>query len=163
MKSAVVFYSLDGNTRAVAKEISKKFGAEIFELKETKQRQSGSKSFMKAGFQALFGIKTKLKNTYYDDLRNCGMIYLGTPIWAGKAAPAINSFVSGLEAKGKKFYVFTLQGSDVNANPCSGAIKLIHKLEAKGADTINAVSFKGGGVNECISEQDAARIVDESM
>lgn len=163
MKSAVVFYSLDGNTRAVAKEISEKFGTEIFELEERKQRAKGSKLFMTAGFQALFGIKTELKNTYYDDLKNCDMIYLGTPIWAGKASPAVNSFVSGVKAKGKKFYVFTLQGSDVNVNPCSGAIKLIHKLEAKGADTVNAVSFKGGGINQCISRQEAARMVNESM
>lgn len=163
MKRAVVFYSLDGNTRAVAKEISKKFGAEIFELEETKQRPKGPKLFMTAGFQALFGVKTKLKNTYYDDLKNCDTIYLGTPIWAGKAAPAVNSFISGLEAKGKKFYVFTLQGSDVNVNPCSGAIKLIHKLEAKNADIVKAVSFKGGGVNECISGESAVRMVDESM
>lgn len=163
MRSAVVFYSLDGNTRAVANGLAKKFGAQIFELEETKRRPKGSKLFMTAGFQALFGIKTKLKNTYYDDIRNCDMIYLGTPIWAGKAAPAVNSFISGLDAKGKVFYVFTLQGSDVNVNPCSGAIKLIHKLEAKGADIVKAVSFKGGGINECISEQDAANMVDESM
>lgn len=163
MKIAVVYYSLDGNTRAVAREIAKKLGADCLELEEMKPRQSGSKLFMKAGFQALLGVKTKLKNYYYDELKECDMIYIGTPIWAGKAVPAVNSFVSGLHAEGKKFYIFTMQGKDVNVNPCKGAIKLMHQLEAKKADTVKAVSFKGAGVNECISATDAAKMVEESM
>ena len=163
MKKAVVYYSLYGSTKQVAACIAKKYEADIFELEEVKARQQGSNAFMRAGFEACFGIRTRLKKDYAKMLEDCDCIYIGTPIWAGKITPAVKSFASGINAKGKSFVVFTLQAGDITQNPCKAAEKLAAKLMAKGAQKATAVSLKGAGINETISEKTASKMVEESM
>ena len=54
MKKAVVFYSLDGNTRMIAGKIAKKFEAEIFELEEVKKRPGRYESIYERRFSGFF-------------------------------------------------------------------------------------------------------------
>ncbi len=161
MKKAVVFYSFDGNTRMIAGEIAKKFEADTFELEEVKKRPEGMKVFMSAGFQAFFGIKTKLKDDYSKQLSGYDMIYIGTPIWAAKPAPAVNSFLASLAPADKSFFVFTVQAGPADGTPNKAAQIIAKKLKAKGADDVQAVSFRGADIGKCISEEQAKKLVDE--
>ena len=161
MKKAVVFYSLDGNTRIIADEIAKKFEAEVFELEEVKKRPEGMKVFMTAGFQAFFGVKTKLKDNYSQQMNGFDMIYIGTPIWAAKPVPAVNSFLAGIVPDGKRFFVFTVQAGPADGTPNKAAQKIAGRLKAKGAAEVEAASFKGADIGKSITGEQAKKLVDE--
>ena len=161
MKKAVVFYSMDGNTRVFAQEIAKKVAADVFELEEVKKRPEGMKAFMSAGFQAAFGIKTKLKNDFTSEIADYEMIYIGTPIWASKAVPAVNSFLAKLKPEGKSFFVFTVQAGETYGSPNKAAQKITGKLMKKGAVKTSAASFTGATIGKCLSPDEAKKLIDE--
>ena len=161
MKKAVVFYSFDGNTRAIAKAIAGKLNADVFELTEVKKRPEGMKAFMSSGFQAFFGLKTALENYFEKELGGCDMIYIGSPVWAGKTTPAVNGFISKVDAKGKKFVVFTVQAGKVESEPTRGAVKMTAKLMANGANEVKQLAFRGTDIGKCISSEEAKKKVSE--
>lgn len=109
MKTAVVFYTRDGNTRLAAKLLAKRLGADVFELEEVKKRGRSAASFMAAGFGASFGLKSRLKSDYAQEMRAYDTICIGSPVWAGKTVPAVNAFVNTLNASGKRIILFTVQ------------------------------------------------------
>ena len=119
------------------------------------------KVFMSAGFQAFFGIKTKLKDDFSKQLSGFDMIYIGTPIWAAKPAPAVNSFLASLAPEAKSFFVFTVQAGPADGTPNKAAMKIVKKLKAKGAEDVKAASFNGADIGKCISEERAEKLVDE--
>lgn len=136
-KSLIVYYSLIGNTDAVAKEIQSQTGFDIQRIEEQKPRRKGN--IPGAGMAALFGFKSKIKamDLHTDDYDN---IFLGAQVWAGKTTPAINSFLSEACFEGKKVWLFITK-----ADP-----KVHHKI----VDTITRrVEEKGGKVMDSISFQ----------
>lgn len=161
MKKAVVFYSKDGNTKVFAQEIAKKTEAAFFELEEIKKRPKGMKAFMGAGFQATFGIKTKLKNYFSKELADYDMVYIGTPIWAAKAVPAVNSFLSKFQTGGKSIFVFTVQAGETDGSPNKTAQKITNKLKARGAIETSAASFTGASIGKCISAEEVRTLIEK--
>ena len=150
MKTAVVYYSRDGSTRVAAKVLAQKFGGEVFELEEEKKRGDAASQFMAAAFGALIGKKSKLKNSYAREMRNYDRICIGTPIWAAKAAPAVNAFISALDAKDKEIIIFTLQA---DPKPTSkGANILRRKLEKNGGSVTDVIPLHGAGVGRTAEE-----------
>ena len=104
-----------------------------------------------------------MKDNYSKQLSGFDMIYIGTPIWAAKPAPAVNSFLSGLEPAAKRFFVFTVQAGPADGTPNKAALKIARKLESKGADDVQAASFRGADIGKCISEEQAKRLVEETI
>lgn len=131
METAVVFYSAHGSSALAAKALAAKLGAKLVELKEKKPRDLGKVnfSFMVAGMQATFRIKTRLQGQPWQDTAGCSELHIITPIWAAKIVPAMNTFVSKFDFKGKKVYLYTLQAdSQDTAKPAREALeKLVQK------------------------------------
>ncbi len=142
MKTAVVYYSLDGSTKEAAVQIAQRVGAPVFELEEVKKRSGKPMSFMAAAFGALIGKKSKLKENPAKLLADYDVIYLGSPIWASRIVPAINTFLSQLSAAGKQIIFFTLQ-ADPNPLPPEGLNKLTSRLEQKGASATRVIRLHG--------------------
>jgi flavodoxin len=113
MKNLVVFYSWTGNTKAVAKEICNCVEGDLLELREMEQRTMPF-GFITATIAAAFGKKSKI-HPIDIDVNQYDNIFIGTPIWAGKAAPAINTFLSKFDIKEKNVYGFATVGNS-NAN-----------------------------------------------
>lgn len=140
MKTAVVYYSLDGNTRETAGLIAKRLGADIFELEEVKKRSGKPLSFMAAAFGALIGKKSRLKDNPAKKMGDYERIYIGSPIWASRIVPAVNTFVSALKAAGKDIVFFTLQA---DPNPAPLTEKLKERMEKRGAVVSKVLSLHG--------------------
>lgn len=122
MKTIVIFYSLEGNTKEAAEQIAQKMDSAILELKPEKEIPgSGALKFMKGGMQALFGNCPKLKPLDFDK-DAYDQIILGTPIWAGECAPAIRSFLKQYPVSDKVKAVFTTSGGGDN-DKCIAWIK----------------------------------------
>ena len=106
MKTAVVYYSLEGNTKLAAEKIAERLSAEIIELKCVKAYPSGKISkFLWGGKSATFGEKPALLpyNFKADDY---DAVIIGAPVWASKYAPPLKTFLSENDISGKKIGFF---------------------------------------------------------
>ena len=107
MKVAVIYYSLEGNTKKVAMKISDKLSADIYELKEVKSivPKTGFLKYVWGGKQVVMKEKPNLEELNINiDEYDC--VFIGTPVWASTYSPAIRSFLSKYTIKGKKIGIF---------------------------------------------------------
>lgn len=110
MKKLIIFYSYTGNTRKVAKYMAEKIGADIEEIKTD---ISYSSDYDKVVEDAKAEIREKRTPKIKDiavNLDNYDTIILGTPVWWYSMAPAMRSFLSQHNLKGKKIYMFATNG-----------------------------------------------------
>lgn len=106
MKTLVVYYSLEGNTRRVAELISKKMKAELIEIEPVKSiSKKGFSKYIWGGKQVTMREKPPIKELNID-LNNYDTIIIGTPVWAVTYAPAIRTFLSKYEIENKDIVLF---------------------------------------------------------
>lgn len=108
MKTAIVYYSMSGNTRYAAERIAQTIGADLIPLVPTKAYpDSGFKKFFWGGKSALMGDKPALE-PYAFDPNAYDLVILGTPVWAGTIAPPLRTFIAENAAslRDKKVAVF---------------------------------------------------------
>jgi flavodoxin len=106
MKVLVAFYSLEGNTRLLARHIAKTLKADVMEVRPVKDMpQKGLKKFIFGGRQAMMGAKPDIQPPE-KDWKDYDMIFVGTPIWAWTASPPIMSYLSKSGISGKKVALF---------------------------------------------------------
>jgi len=96
MSTAILYYSLSGNTKAYAEKIAAETGAELFEIREVKKR-NGFAAFFPGVFHAR-GFKRSAILPFETDLAVFDEIVVMGPIWAGCPAPAVNSAIDQLPA-----------------------------------------------------------------
>jgi len=106
MKTALIYYSYEGNSALIAEAIKAGFAVDVFEIKtaNTKKRKGFAKYFW-GGAQVFFGRKPALLPLSVD-VNAYDIIILGTPVWAGSPAPALVSFLSKTAITGKKLALF---------------------------------------------------------
>ncbi len=106
MKILVIFYSLDGNTRFIAKNIAEKTGADLQELCLKK------KVYPKGFFKYLYGGKDVIFKATPEllpldkDPSSYDILFIGTPVWAGTYSAPLNSLFSLTSIKDKKIALF---------------------------------------------------------
>lgn len=106
MKTIVIFYSLEGNTKYISKIIAKELNAEILELKTKKEYPSaGFKKYFWGGKSVVLRERPKLTCDKID-LDSYENIIIGAPIWAGTYAAPYNTFVREYSFSGKKVALF---------------------------------------------------------
>lgn len=161
MKTAVVFYSKDGSTKVAAQILGEKLGADVFELEELKKRGSSPLSFMAAGFGAAVGKKSRIKSDYAAQMGAYGKIFIGSPVWASRCVPAVNTFVDRLDAKGKTIIVFTVQ-ADKSPSP-KAAEPLVAALEKKGAASVSTLCLYGQAPGKTADRSDMEKQIEPKM
>lgn len=164
MKTAVVFYSRDGSTREAAKVIAQKFNADIYELEEVKTRGRSPLSFVAAGFSASVGKGSRLKSVFTEELKDCEKVYIGTPVWAGKPVPAVNTFIKKFDPSGKELVLFSVQAdpnTDTSSVKCLETMK--SKLSKKGCKVIKTAGFYGASPGKAIKTEDIKQQIDSKL
>lgn len=106
MKSLIIYYSYEGNTKLIANEIAKTLNADIMELKPVNEMKS--KGFMKYvwGGKAAVMKKKPILNPLPHNISDYDLIIMGTPVWAGTFAPPFNTLFSENEIVNKKIGLF---------------------------------------------------------
>ncbi|MCL2043904.1 MAG: flavodoxin [Treponema sp.] len=106
MKTAVVFYSLDGNCAFVAKELIALLDADLIRLHtaDEKQRKGLTKGIW--GFKLMFSKKNPPLKPYSFNPAAYDMVIIGAPVWAASPAPPVRTFLSEAEITGKKIALF---------------------------------------------------------
>jgi len=133
MKTAVIFYSLDGNCAYAAEEIKSLLNADLIRLhtKDEKERSGISKFFWSCG--AMFS-RPQLK-PYSFDPSAYDLIILGAPVWAASPASPVKTFISKAGITGKKTALFVCHAG--------GKGKALEKFKAllAGNDIISVIDF----------------------
>lgn len=93
MKTAIVYYSMSGNTKLVAEQMAAELNADLIPLIPKKAYpDSGFKKFFWGGKSAVMGDKPKLE-PYAFDVYSYDLVILGSPVWAGTFAPPLRTFL----------------------------------------------------------------------
>ena len=132
MKTIIVYYSLDGNTKSAAGTLANLIGADLCEIQPVKPiRSAGKPTFrvlMQGGGQVTFGLCPKIRE-FTVDFGEYDRIILGTPVWAGKPASFVRTFAKKYAKQHslteKITAVFTLSGSDDNAGCIADLRKML--------------------------------------
>lgn len=112
MKTLVVYYSFEGNTRFIACAIAEAIGADLLELKPKKE--IGTHGFMKyvwGGRQVVLKRKPALLPLDRQP-QDYDLLFIGTPVWAYSYSPPVHTFFSTANLSGKKIALFCCHGGD---------------------------------------------------
>jgi flavodoxin len=108
MPTAIVYYSLSGNTKTAAEFLARELDAALIRIEENTSR-SGFFGFMKSGFQAATKRMSKVVGEPWSEAATYDTLYLLTPIWASNGTPAMNAFLDNADFSGKRVTVVTFQ------------------------------------------------------
>ena len=136
MKTLIIFYSDSGSTKIMAKTLSMHLKADIIEIKDLKNRK-GTVNKFSSSIDAFRESKTKISPEKID-LTSYDLIYIGTPTWANKPAPAIITLIDNCNWSGKDVILFTTMTNNGSDEPT------LERLEEK-------VGMRGGRVVERFS------------
>ena len=125
MKTAVVFYSMGGNTAMVAEKLADALSADLIRISpERAYPDKGFRKFLWGGKSAVMSEAPKLQ-PYAFSAEAYDLVVLGFPVWASNMAPPVRTFVlENLDAlKAKKIAAFACESG-------SGGEKALRKLAA---------------------------------
>lgn len=111
MKTAIVYYSMSGNTKYVADKIAGELKdsdeVDIIRIEPEKAYpDKGARKFFWGGKSAVMGEKPKVQ-PYKFEAEKYDRIIIGTPVWASSFAPPIRTFIhENPDIQRKKIAVF---------------------------------------------------------
>jgi len=115
-----VYYSRFGTTRKIATAVAEELGAEAREIQAV--RECG---FLGMGFRSVFGIRMPIRPMDLD-FTGVDRIILCTPIWAGRPANPVRTFLQDAKVEGVKLHVlFSTGGGETGP-----ALETVRKLLA---------------------------------
>ena len=128
MKILTVYFSKTGHTKAIAEMIHKAVGGELGEIR-TKRSYAPSygMAVLQGGWEQLRKSLPELAEM--PDTAEYDVICVGSPVWWFTLTPAVKSFISKAEWKGKRIYPFFTSGGQ----PGKTANDFKRLLEDKGA------------------------------
>ncbi len=108
MKIAVVYYSLEGNTKYVSEIVKDKLNADIFEIKPIKNNinKNSFSKFLWGGKQVMMKETPEIEEIANFNPENYDIIFIGTPVWAFTYCPPIRTFFKKYKFNNKKVVVF---------------------------------------------------------
>ncbi|MGB6873234.1 MAG: hypothetical protein WBE46_03705 [Dehalococcoidia bacterium] len=143
MKPLVVYYSLTGKTKLVAQVIAEALNATLLEIKE---RRPVPRPFiyLTGGFAAITNRGSKI-NPIDVDLKQHERIFIGSPMWGPRPAPAINSFIYQTNFKGLSIIPFFTMGGD---NAEKALANITAKIERSQGKVVGSFAITSYGVSD---------------
>ena len=132
MNTAIVYYSMSGNTAFAARRIAELLRADLIEIKPEKAYpDKGFRKFLWGGKSAVMA-ETPTLAPFEFKAEKYEQIIFGFPVWAGTLTPPLRTFIRDNDLGGKRVAAFACQSGN-------GAEKAFGKLkEALGVDTLEA-------------------------
>ncbi|MDR2634144.1 MAG: NAD(P)H-dependent oxidoreductase [Treponema sp.] len=106
MKTAVIYFSYEGNCRLIAEQINAVVHGDVLalQLEEDKPRR-GLAKYVWGGRQVVLHQRPALK-PYTFESGAYDLLIIGTPVWAGSPAPALETFLEQTRISGKQVALF---------------------------------------------------------
>jgi flavodoxin len=156
MKTIILFYSRSRKTALVARTLADEVNADILEVTDLNNR-NGPLNYLKASVDAFRENKT-LINPATVDLADYDLVYVGSPTWASKPAPAIITLIDACNFQGKDVILFATMGSSGGQNVIE---RMREKIEPRGGRMIKSFQVKTGGKKEIELLENVKKIVKE--
>lgn len=106
-RAAIIYFSLDGNTRHLAELIAEETDSKMIEVKPAGGDVEGASLKHIWGSTQLQMPEEPAINPIDEDLGNYDLLFIGTPVWAGGAAPPIRTFLNDRDFFRRNFAIFT--------------------------------------------------------
>ncbi len=158
----VVYYSRSGNTEAMAREIARKFEADIVRIeseKYTLDYEGWRHANRDADEKALAKIEPETV-----DMDKYRLVFLGAPIWWFRPAPPLWTFMDKNDFSGKNVVLFNTFNSRFKSEEID---EFGQKIEEKGGRFIDHIYVRRGRVYYQMSGEhlieESREIVDEKM
>ena len=140
MKALVVYYSLTGKTKLVSEVIAEALDATLLEIKETKPRKTGPLVYLIGGYAAFMNRGSKI-NPIDVDLTQHETIFIGSPNWASRPAPAINSFIYKTNFEGRSIVPFFTMGGKNSEKALANITAKIERSQGRVAGSFTITSY----------------------
>ncbi len=140
MKSLVVYYSLTGKTRLVAEAIAEALNAPLVEIKE-KRPIPFPLVYLSGSFAALMNRGRDI-NPLNVDIKQYERIFIGSPIWASRPVPAINSFIYRTNFEGREVIPFFTMGGRDAQKALANITAKIEKRQGKVTGSFAIASYR---------------------
>jgi flavodoxin len=140
MKTLVVYYSLTGKTRLVAQAIAEVLKAPLVEITE-KRPIPMPFVYLSGSLRAFMNWGSKIKPVDVD-LKPYERIFVGSPIWAYRPAPAVNSFIYRANFEGRSVIPFFTMGGDNADKAVANITAKIQKRQGKVAGSFAITSYE---------------------
>lgn len=109
-KVLVAYYSWSGNTKEVAEAIAEKTNGTLFRIETVKAYPEEYRATTEQAKKEINdGYRPELKDKVAD-IAQYDVIFIGSPNWWGTIAPAVSTFLSSYDLKGKKVIPFITHG-----------------------------------------------------
>lgn len=110
----VAFFSASGITRRAAERLAAQEGADLFEIKPVQPYTEADLNWMDQGSRSTLEMKDRSSRVEIaetvPDMDRYQEIFLGFPIWWGRAPHIIQSFLEQYDMKGKTISPFATSG-----------------------------------------------------
>jgi len=146
MKTAILYYTHSGNTKALAGIKAKELGCDVEEITEVKKS-----NLIVAMYRGSKRKKTEIQPIHLK-LDDYEKIIIMSPVWAAHPVSAVNSVIDYLPA-GKKVELIMVSGGGGTKRTTAGTKELIIKrgCEVVGYTDLRAQKRKGEVVSEVLS------------
>ena len=156
MKTIILYYSRTKKTSRVANTLAKEILADIVEIEDLKNR-SGPLNYINASVDAMRENKTNIRPQTVD-LSKYGLVYVGTPVWVGKPAPAVITLIDKCDFQGKDVILFATLGGSGGRNTIE---RMKEKIEVRGGRMITSFLIKTAGKKMYEIEEEMKKTVEE--
>lgn len=142
----VLYYTRSGKTEAMAREIARKFQADIVNIKAETYSQ-GVSGILNANRDA-WNKKAAVIEPETIDMSNYRLIFLGSPIWWYRPAPPLWTFVEKNDFQGKAVVLFNTFNSRFKPEEIQEFQKLV---ENKGGRFLDHIYVRRGRIYNQLS------------
>lgn len=122
MKTLVIYFSLTGNTEALARMIAERLGADLEALRETRPPR-GPLGHARRFWAALWGRGVEIAPPKSDPSAY-DLVALGAPVWGASAPPVINAYLALAAPRLPALAAFCTEGG-------SGHARLFRQIAAR--------------------------------
>lgn len=111
MKSAVIYYSRSGRTKAIADKLKNRFDADLFSIEPEKAYGSYLSAVLRNGKEKL-SKKAAGVATPAADFASYDVIFVGFPVWYGTMPDFMQEYIKKCKITGKKIIPFATAGAN---------------------------------------------------
>ncbi len=138
----VIYYSRSGNTEAMAREIARKFNADIVKI-EAEKYSLDYQGWRDAANDADDKVTMVQIKPEVVDLGKYRLVFIGSPIWWYRPAPPLWAFIENNDFKEKNVILFNTYNSRFKSEEIE---KFRREIEKKGGRLIDHISIRRGRV-----------------
>lgn len=157
MKTAVVYYSQTGNTEKTAQKISRRLESKGHDVKIISIERCSEGSYEENVEDAKEEETVEIE-PIRTDMSEFDLLFIGTPVWCGKPATPVNTFLEECEGlKNTDHVPFVTHGG---GGPGLTFDKIEEKLGSKGSRQIDSLSLRSKEVGKDPGDEKIEKLLD---